>query len=43
MNKYILDSSALLALFNSDTGSDKIEELLPLSIYVYSKYSRSNG
>ncbi|KJV61991.1 PIN domain protein [Rickettsia amblyommatis str. Darkwater] len=32
MNKYILDSSALLALFNSETGSDKVEELLPLSI-----------
>ncbi|WP_017443104.1 type II toxin-antitoxin system VapC family toxin [Rickettsia gravesii] len=32
MNKYILDSSALLALFNSETGSDKVEEVLPLSI-----------
>ncbi|KJW05645.1 type II toxin-antitoxin system VapC family toxin [Rickettsia argasii] len=32
MNKYILDSSALLALFNLETGSDKVEELLPLSI-----------
>lgn len=32
MNKYILDWSALLALFNSETGSDKVEELLPLSI-----------
>lgn len=32
MNKCILDSSALLALFNSEKGWEKIEELLPLSI-----------
>ena len=32
MNKCILDSSALLALFNSEKGWEKVEELLPLSI-----------
>ncbi|QQV75572.1 hypothetical protein H6P87_01134 [Rickettsia tillamookensis] len=32
MNKCILDASALLALFNSEKGSEKVEELLPLSI-----------
>lgn len=32
MNKCILDSSALLELFNSEKGWEKVEELLPLSI-----------
>ncbi|KJV92820.1 type II toxin-antitoxin system VapC family toxin [Rickettsia bellii] len=32
MNKCILDSSALLALFNSEKGWEKVEELLLLSI-----------
>lgn len=32
MNKCILDASALLALFNSENGSEKVEELLTLSV-----------
>jgi len=32
MNKCILDSSALLALFNSEKGKDMVEDLLPFSV-----------
>ena len=32
MTKYILDASALLALFNREKGKDIVEKLLPLSV-----------
>lgn len=32
MSKYILDASALLALFNSEPGSNEVEKILPDSI-----------
>ena len=32
MNKYVLDASALLALFNEEPGAEKVAQILPYSV-----------